>query len=755
MASVASLEETLLSNIEARLSHALGDLPQTSRLEARLRTLEQVAARLGGFSFMWYASLGRDSDGCIDLPLDEVVGDILKLVADLPIHPALALASLARPELSHTERRSAGSYYTDFRLARHLAATLTSPAGSRARVVDPAAGTGTLLVAAALHLGSADRRRLARTIAESIHGADLSSSALRGAALALASLTSDRGAIASLVTHLRVGDSLLNGRKLWADLAPNGFDAVIANPPWERVKISRHEFLQSRGITRHYGAEYATNSEFSELTVRRDDLRQYLSTLATEFESQGSGEADLYKLFCELAVQIARPGGRIALILPAGLIRSEGTTALRKFLMANTATFDLTLFENRARFFAIDTRFKFVTLACTLRNGGRTQPIRLSHATANERAVEEAPAVIIGRSLLRGLRTDLSVPEVRTPTELRIFQAMAAAGRRFGDPTGPWCPVFMRELDMTRDRGQFRKQQRDGFLPLIEGRMVHQFRHAAKVYVAGTGRSSEWKAQTLLGACDLHSQFWCDERRLPEHVKERARRTRVGFCDITGQTNERTLLAARIPAGVVCGNKVPTIIFDGYDAEKEVLVGDCWIAVVNSIPFDWLARRVITTTVNYFLLRDLPMPDVDPIGLTGRVLGRLAARLSTCSHYERAACVAPSSEWEYGRLRAEIDWRVLSAYQLGLDDLTLMLEDFPLLDRGEPSLPGEECSTITKDFLLLEAAVALQSQSDPRVSVWRERVAAARLVGAAPYRPSHLVKGDSRVGEGGLRVEYA
>lgn len=755
MPNVVPVEKTLLSKIEARISHVVGDLPQKLRLEARLRLLEHVAARIGGFSYTWYASVTKDQHVSIDIPLDHLVRDTLTSFADLPIHPALALASLARPELSHTERRSAGSYYTDFRLAKHLAELLISTRAPQLKVVDPAAGTGTLLVAAALRLGSGNRRRLAHMIAESIHGADLSSSALRGAALAIASLTSDRAAILSLLTHLRVGDSLLSGRNLWIDLAPNGFDAVIANPPWERVKISRHEFLQSRGITRHYGAEYATNSEFSGLTDRRDDLRQYLSTLTKGFESQGSGESDLYKLFCELTVQVARPGGRIALILPAGLIRSEGTTALRKFLMANSETFELTIFENRARFFAIDTRFKFVTLACTVRRGGRPQPIRLSHATANEQRVEGTPAVVIGRSLLHRLRPDLSVPEVRTSTELRVFQDMTTAGRKFGNPTGPWRPVFMRELDMTRDREKFRKQQRDGFLPLIEGRMVHQFRHAAKAYVGGTGRSSQWKPQGLLGGCDLHSQFWCDERLLPQHVRERAGRTRVGFCDITGQTNERSLLAARIPAGVVCGNKVPTIIFDGYDADKEVLVGDCWTAIANSIPFDWLTRRVITTTVNYFLLRDLPMPDFDPLGLTGRVFGRLAARLSTCNHNMRTACVAPSSEWEYGRLRAEIDWRVLSAYRLGLDDLSLMLEDFPLLDRAEPPISGEERSTITKDFLLLETATAFQEQSDGRFSVWRERVAAARLVGAAPYRPSQLVKGDSRVSEPGLSVEYA
>jgi hypothetical protein len=38
-------------------------------------------------------------------------------------------------------------------------------------------------------------------------------------------------------------------------MAPEGYDAVIGNPPWEKVKLSRHEFLKYSGAKRHYGAQ--------------------------------------------------------------------------------------------------------------------------------------------------------------------------------------------------------------------------------------------------------------------------------------------------------------------------------------------------------------------------------------------------------------------------------------------------------------------------------------------------------------------
>lgn len=65
------------------------------------------------------------------------------------------------------------------------------------------------------------------------------------------------------------------------------------------------------------------------------------------------------------------------------------------------------------------------------------------------------------------------------------------------------------------------------------------------------------------------------------------------------------MLAALIPAGVVCGNKVPTVCFPDDPTEDRLFL---WLAIVNSIPFDWLLRRVLTTTINDFVLLSIALP---------------------------------------------------------------------------------------------------------------------------------------------------
>jgi hypothetical protein len=346
--------------------------------------------------------------------------------------------------------------------------------------------------------------------------------------------------------------------------------------------------------------------------------------------------------------------------------------------------------------------------------------------------VKRLGQVSISRGSLRSVRPDLSVPEVRSTREWTLFRELTLGGHAFGSADGPWRPSILRELDMTRDRELFRTHRSANCLPLIEGRMLHQFRHDAKRYVAGRGRSAVWAPTALREACVFRPQFWVRSRDIPTAARARVGVSRVGFCDVTGQTNERTMLAARVPAGVVCGNKVPTILFQGHEDQRRV--SDCWLAIANSFLFDWILRRVVTTTVNYFLLLELPTPALDLGSPTAARLASLSAALSACGHDHGDRQV---HAWAVAEMRAEIDALVLRAYGQDLDTLELILEDFPLLDRAQAPIRGEPRSTVTKDFLLLRTAERL-AEVGAKVGRWRERLGLAQEAGAVPYIPSQF-----------------
>jgi len=204
---------------------------------------------------------------------------------------------------------------------------------------------------------------------------------------------------------------------------------------------------------------------------------------------------------------------------------------------------------------------------------------------------------------------------------------------------------------------------------------------------------------------------------------------RVGFCDITGQTNERSMMAALIPPGVICGNKVPTISFPNDPSDDRLFL---WLAIVNSLPFDWLLRRIVTTTVNYFVLLSLRLPNLDISSLPAQRLIGLARKLLELDQSKNSSF---ENVWRIAELRCEADVLVARAYGCSEDDLRLMLRDFPLLDRGQPAIQGETSSTITED-VLLSAWLRNAEAGNEQIA---QRVERARKLGAIPYVSSEFV----------------
>lgn len=691
-------QEALLAPVERELGLATQDAPDPR--EARLQVLEAMAARIGGFSIAAYHQL-REVQTLEDV--DRLAVPALDRLTTAPIPASLALAALATPRRAELAQRRAGAWHTDWRLATWMAEDLTL-GGPATRVIDPAAGSGMLLVAAVLRLAP-DPAERARLLGDGVHAIDLDGDALRGAALALASLTDDLGAIAALLPRLRQADALLDD-----PAAP--FDIVVGNPPWERLRLTRHEHLASLGAETHYG-------DAERPAPGLDDARERLSTrvsrLKQRYELQGTADPDLFKLFTELAVRLLAPDGQLAWLLPGGILRSHGTAALRAHLLRRFSDLRWTILDNRARFFGVDTRQKVVLVQA----GADPGPLQLRHARGTADGVRSRSWIHLERDALTALRSDLAIPEVRSDREWALFRRMAAAGR-----VSDWAPSVRREVDMSLQRRAFLPSPGGDALPLIEGRMVHQFRHDAKRYVAGTGRAARWDRS--VGPCAPRPQHWIPRSSLSDAALARVDLDRVGFCDITGQTNERGMLAAAIPAGVACGNKVPTVLFGSP------ITAGAWVAVANSFAFDWALRRMVTTTVNLFLLRDLPWPAVDPTGEVACRLAALARRLGACRHHPDDD-PAPPGTWEAAELRATVEVEVAAAWDLDQAAMRLVLDDFPLLDRACPPLPGEERSSITRDLVLLRIGEQW-GEPDP---VLIERVATARALGAVPFVPSH------------------
>lgn len=723
-----SFQYGLLAKSESVLSHAVTKLKSGDAKEKRIQLLEACAARFGGFNYSKFCEafdIIPVSEPSLLLELAEPLAvEIEQSAVSFP----LALSALAQEQLSKQKTKSAGAYHTDFRLANALAAKVSSTLTHKSKVIDPACGTGMLLAALTEKVCGHDRQKTNFWLKGRLFASDLSEHSLRGAVLALASMTNSVDVLKEMRSNWHCGDSLTASEDVWSKMSAKGFDGVIANPPWEKIKISKHEFLKSRGEIRHYGA----SSKISDLTAyeqKRARVGRYADDLAQRYEMLRGGEADLYIAFTELFSSLCGKDGKVAAILPGGVIRSKGTEAIRGHLFDTKNDIDITVFDNRSRFFEIDTRFKFIFLLYSnSQKIGRKQPIKLSHATGTPTDVESFATVNIGRANLRAVRPDLTVPEVKSVAEWKLFNDMAASRVKKASSEN-WTLDICREVDMTKERKFFSSSSKQESLPLVEGRMVQQFRLGAKSYISGSGRRANW-APNPIGDEKIEPQFWINPTHLTNRAALRVKSPRAGFCDVVGQTNERTMMAGFIPPQVACGNKVPTVMFETDQACAKTHV---WLSIVNSFAFDWYLRRIVTTTVNYFLLRSVPLPAILKNGLPWSKLEKLSRSLTDL----HAKGVSENLLKSYSILRSEIDAEVATAYGLTLENMMLIFEDFPLIDRHQPTLPGEARSTITQDLVIHRFV----KRNHLPETIHSKRAQEAFALGARSHIPSDFSKG--------------
>lgn len=721
MAHPETLEHKLLSQADSLIVEAIANYED--KAAARLSLLESVACIRAGIregdyrAITGYVSYTKSSA--------ELINDLIHAIDASGIPFALAMAALARVPSGEIVTKRNGSVYTDYRLALYLAEAAMDNYRS-GTVIDVSCGTSIVLAACAEY-EKAKVGDASKFVSEHVFGIDLSPSAIRGSLLTLTTYLNNSEDLTKLASHFFCANSLELANQLPRHFGITAFDVIVGNPPWERVRPSRNEYARERGVTVTYGSEIETLPEGYER--HREQSKDKALQLSKTYRLKGG--ADLYRAFLSLSKLICAPDGVIALYLPAGVIRSKSLADTRGSMLQDFRSIEFSIFTNQPRFFAIDSRFKFVltVLRGKIQNGN-TDAVMFHYCTADEDSVLIASSLKVGSEYFCDSSRELGSPEVKNKEEYQVLKKVWLNGTRMSAH-----PLFsdvhpMRELDMTLDKSRFKKaneiSKEEAVFPLIEGRMVSQYRCGCKEYVSGSGRSAKWIAVPM-GSSRISPQFYVPEHMLNSSLLSRTNMRRIGFCDIAGQTNERAMQAAFIPAGCVCGNKVPTMQFGNDDAAM------LWLGIVNSLVFDWIVRRYITTTINFFIIENLPFPDITSKNEIAQEIIRCVKEIV---EFEDGDDGWNSSDlWLYAQKRAEIDRLSFSAYGLNQTDFDTIVSDFPLIDQVNDRI----CPGIRPTIELAKAFICEDISSYDRAKrAWSE--------GAMPYVPNEHIRSSRKQG---------
>ena len=504
-----------------------------------------------------------------------------------------------------------------------------------------------------------------------------------------------------------------------------GFDLVLGNPPWDTLSPDRKEFFSAFEPRIRVVPKVEQDGivmellEDPEITTRWNDYQRDLYGSVHFMKASGryrlfapgnlgKGDFNVYRMFVETALQLTRLGGRAAQVVPAGFYGGANAAAIRRELYERWTLSHVLGFINTtgAWFPGVHRDTSFCLYVA--RRGGRTNEFNAAFEMRSSadlaRALGGETTVLTVAAIREQSPDALAIPEVTDAVDAALATRMSVRWPLFGDETaGPPVRHFQAELHMGNDRDLFGDFSEG--LPVYEGRMVDQFDHRAKVYRSGRGRSAVWEALPFGDPRKaIIPQWHLPPEKIPNKLGDRVWRYRVGWCDVTAPRNERSLLAALIPPGVVCGDSVPNLIFPA-DYEWAYMP---WLAVGNSFCLDYLTRKRISLHIKYTVLDSLPFPRLRIDHPVIERLGGLALRL-TCTAPEMTAywnAMAPYGWCEpvpedanppgfvdpdvRAAARAEIDAVVArELFGLSAEELAGILDTFPVLRRREEKTYGE------------------------------------------------------------------
>ena len=436
----------------------------------------------------------------------------------------------------------------------------------------------------------------------------------------------------------------------WISAEPEGgFDAVIGNPPWDRMKMQEVEWFAARAPQVARQARAAdrkamiakmeqAGDPLIDLYERASGLAERAMTLARrggDYPLLSRGDINIYSLFVERAQALIKPDGIAGLLVPSGIASDFGASAFfRKVATAGRVQclfdFENRRGEGRELFFPdVDSRFKFCVFVCGGSKGS-------GPATDCAFFLRDPPAVVSNDRQFTLSAADFALvnpntgttPIFRTKRDAELTTAIyrrlpVLVDRSTGVEKKAWPVQYLTMFHMTNDSHLFWSRERlekDGaypsglsgwckgkkeWLPLYEGKMVQAFDHRAAdvlVNLANIHRPAQPEPLDHEAHGNpkrlLSPQYWVErESTLAFAIPN----TPVGFKEVTAPTNERSMIAAFLPqAGY--GNTIPVL----YGATQDRLA--LWLACLNAFVFDYCARSKIQGQhLNWYIVEQLPV----------------------------------------------------------------------------------------------------------------------------------------------------
>jgi len=458
--------------------------------------------------------------------------------------------------------------------------------------------------------------------------------------------------------------------KNWASKGrEGGFDAVIGNPPWDRMKLQQVEWFAARKpeiaraqrasdrkkmIAALKDANDPLYADFEKADQRAADAMRMarfngnkripdpnqpgktMKAPSEHYPLMSKGDINLYSLFVERAHALVQPRGMVGLLTPSGIAGDLSSSEFFRGLSTGGHIRSLYDFENRRTrhglepFFPdVDSRFKFAAMTASPKREFASTHCGFFFQAVHERENPDNAFPVTAEDFARVNPNTGTAPVFRTRRDMEITTGVYARCPVLIDRSGDeevrsWPVRYATMFHMTNDSGLFRTraeleedmgawsiggnryQNADGeWVPLYEGKMVQAFNHRAASVVVNIENVNRPAQPELATIEQLQDPTWLPDPQF--WVPKSECEASVARTWMLGfkEITAPTNMRTFIAAAF------PTV---GFGNKVPLLLPtdeaplELLLANLNTVPFDFVVRQKVQgQTLNWFIVEQLPV----------------------------------------------------------------------------------------------------------------------------------------------------
>ncbi len=434
-----------------------------------------------------------------------------------------------------------------------------------------------------------------------------------------------------------------------------GFDVVVGNPPWERIKLQEQEFFAASSPAIASAPNKAERQKLINALEKADfdsaDGRLWrdfvfakrTAEAASEFARSsgrypltGRGDVNTYALFAELFSRLVKSTGRAGVMVPTGIATDSFTSEFFGHLVRSRKLQSLfSFYEIRGWFKGTDDRKSF----CIICTGGAAKAAEfcfdikdISEIDYPERRfelTEDEIARINPNTKTAPVFRSRADAELTAKLYTRTPVLIEERPLEEGGDLNPWGITFQTMFHMSGDSGFFRtpsQMELEGWaregadwvretavgverrVPLYEAKMIHHFDHRWATYGAGASEDEEGARDCTLAekqnpTFEPSPRYWVPEEemslraaRVPTALKSAVRLARGE----SGKGRRKANADADEPARATVLKALVTWLAGGISALKGHQAREADIFNLLGRAQDW--RSALKASLERFLM---------------------------------------------------------------------------------------------------------------------------------------------------------